>query len=107
MGMPKTRGCPYDLYIALNDKRLVSIPYCNITSWLAIVLGPVPERPISANPGLKFCSTFCIYLLMHCLKQHFVLSFIFFEVKAQQNFVSSRNVFLEEKTLLKIGFILG
>ena len=22
----------------------------------------VPERPISANPGLKFCSTFCIYM---------------------------------------------
>ena len=22
---------------------------------------PVPERPISANPGIKFCSTFCIY----------------------------------------------
>ena len=25
----------------------------------------VPERPISANPALKFCSTFCIYLSMH------------------------------------------
>ena len=24
------------------------------------LLGPVPERPISANPGLKFCSRFCI-----------------------------------------------
>ena len=23
------------------------------------------RRPISANPGLKFCSTFCIYLSMH------------------------------------------
>ena len=30
--------------------------------------GPVPERPISANPGLKFCSTFCIYLPMQCLE---------------------------------------
>ena len=31
-------------------------------------LGPVPERPFSANPGLKFCSIFVFYLLMHCLK---------------------------------------
>ena len=29
---------------------------------------PVPERPISANPGIKFCSTFCIYLPVHCLE---------------------------------------
>ena len=71
-------------------------------------MGPVPERPISANPGLKFCSTFCIYLPMHCLiKQHFVLSFLFVEVKAQQYFVSSRNMFFDKKTLLKIGLILG
>ena len=33
-----------------------------------ILLGPDPERPIGANPGLRFCSTFCIYLPMHCLK---------------------------------------
>ena len=31
-------------------------------------LGPVPERPISANPGLKFCSVFASYLPMHCLE---------------------------------------
>ena len=31
-------------------------------------LGQVPERPINPNPGLKFCSTFCIYLPMHCFK---------------------------------------
>ena len=31
-------------------------------------LGPVPERPISANPGLKFCSAFVFYLPMHCLE---------------------------------------
>ena len=28
--------------------------------------GPVPERSISANPGLTFCFPFCIYLSMHC-----------------------------------------
>ena len=25
-----------------------------------VFLGPVPERPISINPGFKFCSIFCI-----------------------------------------------
>ena len=30
-------------------------------------LGPVPERPISVNPGLKFCSVFVFYIPMHCL----------------------------------------
>ena len=29
-----------------------------------IVLGLVPERPISANPGLKFCSVFVFYVPM-------------------------------------------
>ena len=28
-------------------------------------LGPDPERPIRANQGLKFCSSFCIYLPLH------------------------------------------
>ena len=55
---------------------------------------PVPDRPISVNPELKFCSTFCIYLPM--------LSFLFFEVKAQRYFVSSSYIFLDKKTLLKI-----
>ena len=67
------------------------------------VLGPVPERPISANPGLKFCSTFCIYLPMHCLAR--VLFWVissFFVSKAQQYFVSSSYMFLDKKTLLKI-----
>ena len=29
--------------------------------------GLVPERPISINPGLKFCSVFVFYIPMHCL----------------------------------------
>ena len=37
-----------------------------------IAQGPVPERPISANPGLRLCSPFWIYLPMHCLEKHFV-----------------------------------
>ena len=28
----------------------------------------VPERAISANPGLKFCSIFVFYLPMYCLE---------------------------------------
>ena len=37
--------------------------------WLCenfILQGPVPERLISAYPGLRFCSIFCSYLPMHC-----------------------------------------
>ena len=28
----------------------------------------VPERPISANPGLKFFSIFGVYLPMYCVE---------------------------------------
>ena len=35
------------------------------------VQGPVPERPISANPGLKFCSIFVFYLAMNFLRVTF------------------------------------
>ena len=31
-------------------------------------LGPVPEWPISTNPGLKLCSVFVLNLSMYCLK---------------------------------------
>ena len=61
----------------------------------------VPERPISANRGLKFCSVFVFYLPMYCLQKHFVLSLLYLGVKAQQHFVSSSCTFLDEKTLLK------
>ena len=36
--------------------------------------GPIPERPININPGLKFCSMFVFYIPMYCLWQHFVFS---------------------------------
>ena len=36
--------------------------------------GPIPERPISINPGFKFCSVFVFYIPMYCLWQHFVFS---------------------------------
>ena len=50
--------------------------------------GPVPERPISANPGLKFCSTFCDLLAYVLLRETFRVIISFLEVKAQQYFVS-------------------
>ena len=34
--------------------------------------GLVPERPISITPGLKFCSVFVFYILIH-----FVLSLLY------------------------------
>ena len=63
---------------------------------------PVPKWPISANPGSKFCFTLCIHLPMHYFGWHFVISFLFFEVKAQQYFVSSSYMFWDRKTFLKI-----
>ena len=50
--------------------------------------GPVPERPISANPGLKFCSTFCDLLSYVLLRETFRVIISFLELKAQQYFVS-------------------
>ena len=41
-------------------------------------------RLISTNPGLRFCCTFCMYLPMHCLEEHFVLSLLYLRVKTQQ-----------------------
>ena len=63
----------------------------------------VPERPISANPGLKFCSVLVFFLPMYCLDYHFcVISFSYVRLKAQKHFVSSSCMFLGKKTLLKI-----
>ena len=35
---------------------------CLVLLTQSSLLGPVPVRPISANPGLKFCSVFVFYL---------------------------------------------
>ena len=34
----------------------------------SLLPSPVPERPISANMGLKFCSIFVFYHPMYCLE---------------------------------------
>ena len=57
----------------------------------------VPESLISVNPGLKFCSTFCIYLPMHCLEKQFVLSLLYLRVKVQQYFVSLSYMVIDKK----------
>ena len=64
-------------------------------------LGPVPERLISANPGLKFCSVFVFCFPMCYLDEHFVFLLLYLREKAQQYFVSSSCMFLDKKTLLK------
>ena len=56
-----------------------------------------------ANPGLQFChDILCLpsyALLRDCV---IILWFLFIEVKAQQYFVSSRYMFWDKNTLLKI-----
>ena len=66
--------------------------------------GLVPERPISFNPELKFCFVFALYIPMHCLGYHFLLSLLYLVVnlKAQQHFVTSSCMFLDKKTMLEI-----
>ena len=44
---------------------------------------------------------------MHCLEQHSVLSSLSLEVKALQYFVSSSDLLLDKKTLVKISLNPG
>ena len=46
----------YGLIVTFNIIYLLA----HVVYVLTYMLGPVLERPISANAGLKFCSTFCI-----------------------------------------------
>ena len=75
---------------------------CFFSTNLVHALGPVPERLISVNSGLKFSSVFVLYIPMYCLGNHFVLSLLYLVVKAQQYFVPSSCMFFDEKTVLKI-----
>ena len=58
--------------------QLTKPNFCTVSIFYMVILvtlsnknidvqGLVPERPISANPGLKFCSTFCIYVPSYAL----------------------------------------
>jgi len=75
--------------------------WCFVTGHGKKRLGPVPESPICANPGLKSCSVFVFYLSLYCLEKHFVLSLPYLGVKAEQYFESSSCMFLDKKTLIK------
>ena len=80
------------------------------------VPGSVPERRISANPWIKFCSVFVIlpfyvllgvilcveYILCVELRLNSILSGI-----GSGGFVSSSCMFVDKKTLLQIGFNRG
>ena len=67
-------------------------------------LGPVPERPIRANPRLIFFSFFVFYLnFFVLLRVTFCLIWLpYLGVKAKQHFISLSYMFLGKKTLLKI-----
>ena len=92
------------------------------------IQGSVSERPTSANPGLIFFSLFYIYLPMHCLEYHFVLSLpkqivwapcgsnfipaliytlLYLRVKAQYYFVRLSYMVLDKETVIKIWLNLG
>ena len=86
-------------------ERKIKLTSNNELKWIKYgYLGPVPERPISANPRLKFCSFFVFYLnFFLLLRVTFCLIWLpYLGVKAQQHFISLSCMFLGKKTLLKI-----
>ena len=62
--------------------------------------GPIPEKPISANPGLKFHSVVVFYLPLYLVT--IFVTILYLGVTAQQYFVISNCMFLDKKTLIKI-----
>ena len=92
MYMQRHKYAKLHLHLTNTDTPEVSVGY----------QGPVPLRPIKANPGLKFCSTILYFLSIHCLVQHFVLLLLFLRLKASHYVVNLSYMFLDKKTLLKI-----
>ena len=60
-------------------------------------------RPISGNPGLKFCFVSVFTLPTYGLELHFELLLLYLQVKAQQYFVNTSYMFIDKKTF---GLIL-
>ena len=98
-GLGKTCSMIYTMIIYIFTSNFTRNQLALFASFHIIInkLAPVLKRPIGASPGLKFCSTFCIYLPIHgacnILCYHF-FSF-FFQVKEQKYFVSSSYMFLD------------
>ena len=69
-------------------------------SLLLRFLGPIAEKPISANPGLKLRSVVVFYLPLYLVT--ISVSILYLGVRAQQYFVISNCMFLDKKTLIKI-----
>ena len=67
----------------------------------AILRGPVPEKPISTNPGLKVCSFLLFFPSYVLLREKLCLVTVSWS-RAKKYFVSSSCMFLDEKTLLKL-----
>ena len=59
----------YGIYIVMKNSCLITIYTLGpiVGRSIRAYLAPVPERPISANPGLKILFQFCIYLNSYAL----------------------------------------
>ena len=66
----------------------------------------IPVRPINADPRLKILFHFCL-CLPTCMDKHSMLSSLSLAVKTKQYLVSFSDIFLDKKTSLKFGLILG
>ena len=60
----KTISPQQTLFVVPTDSFQASVQEMDSTNHR----GCVPERPISANRGLKFCSVFVSYLFVYCLE---------------------------------------
>ena len=65
-------------------------------------LGPVPERLISANPGLKFCSVLCSLLSYVFLRITFCVIVTVSQRKGSAVFCKLKLHVLRQETLLKV-----
>ena len=69
-GLGKTCTMIYTMIIYIFTSNFTENHLALFASFHIVIkeLGPVLKRLISTSPGLKFCSTSCIYLPMHCLE---------------------------------------
>ena len=69
-GLGKTCTMIYTMIIYIFTSNFTRNQLALFASFHIVIkeLGPLLKRPTSTSPGLKFYSTFCIYLPMHCLE---------------------------------------
>ena len=61
------------------------------------------KKPGSSAPGLRFCSSFCITLPMHCFGKHFASIITMPQSKGSAVFCKLELRALSKKTALKIS----